>query len=300
MFSCKKEVQDVSPVVNLNFFVIDDLQQFISNATVYIYDSEASYQSALGGNYAGFIDSINSSSAGNTISLAPGKEYWVIINYKDLARSLDLTNVGISSKIDKLEKSDITLNFYISPKSGFVSFWKTFSNKGQINIKVNNGSYTLDSSKTIAPTTYGDLAALNISLLPGTYSYYAVSLASGCVWNGTFTVQRGVFQTIELNPCIRGRVTFVASTFNSLHDSIAVTLNGNDFLGYINSSSSYTCGSSSSAEQPGSGFGSYITVTRDLNNYTYVARSKDGSCSWTGSFSINSDTCFVIDLPVCP
>jgi len=300
VLSCKKENNDVGDSVKFTFFVLDDQQVRLNGATVYIYDNEQTYLNAVTGSKAGYIDSLMCSSSGRTLNLAPDKEYWVIIQYHDMVRNLDLTNYGISSKINKLQKgTDINLNFYISPLVGFISFWTNSNSNLPLVVKVSpTDSLQMDASLPSAPSNFGNPGAANFMLPEGSYNYYAYSKSNGCLWNGTFNVKRGVYEAIQLQPCLRGRVVFYSSNFNAAHGPINVVLDAVDTIGVINNTGSYfTTNVSSSKLGTGTNF---ITTTREPNTFTYVARSNDNFCVWADKFTISSDTTIVINLTGCP
>jgi hypothetical protein len=298
--SCKKETNEVPDSVSFTFFVLDDQNIRLNGAVVYLYDNEQTYLNALNGNKAGFIDSLQSNSGGRNLILAPDKDYWVIIQYHDVLRNLDLNNFGISSKINKIEKgTNITVNFNISPFVGFISFWTNSNSNLPIVVKVSpNDSLQMDQPLPSAPPTFGNLGAANFILPEGNYHYLAYSKSNGCLWDGTFSVKRGVYESIQLQPCLRGRVVFYSSNFNSTHGPIDVVLNLNDTVGVVKGTGSYSPINYSSSKL---GFGSnFITTTREPNTFTYIAKSYDNFCVWADKFTISSDTTIVINLTGCP
>lgn len=298
--SCQKEGEEFPDEVTFRFLVQDDLGNTITGAKVGFFDNEGAYQNAVNNNdISGATDTLTTTGSLDSVSLEGGKEHWVYIQYFDNIRNMLLSNLGISSQIDKLQKSsEVIAKLFIGPQTGNVTFWTFPGNYLPVRISCGPMSDTLFTNVTVAPTGPGDPNTSNFTMPSGIYPYYAVS-DNGCVWTGQVTVNKGGFHPIQLSPCIRGRITFVAPSYNAAHGPITVALDNNDFLGALNGPGSYSCLSATSSAA-GSGGGDFITVTRDQNNYTYIAKSQDNACVWTGSFSINSDTCLVINLPTCP
>lgn len=293
--SCEKEEETVNEV-RFNVVVVDDLGQTVYDAKIYIFDNQTAYENALSSKvYTGAIDSVTTSAAGQTFILRGEQEHWILVKAHDFVRDYDLTNIG-NGKIEKLEKnSTLDVKILISPISGEACFWSTSNNLFPITVKINGTRRTILGPRSFAPTTFDTINTGDFRLVAGTYTYQAIA-ANGCIWTNTVTITRGGFQAIELNPCVRGRISFTHSAYNTARGNISVVLDNNDNLGLITGSGSYFCGTSSAADPNASG--SFISVTRDKNNYTYLAKSQDG-CEWVGSFEIKSDTCIHIDLTPC-
>ena len=292
--SCEKE-EETANEVRFNVVVEDDLGKIINDAKVYIFDNQFAYENARSsGVYSAAVDSGSSMPGGITFTLKGDQEYWILVKYTDFVRNFVLTNIG-NGKIEKLEKnSALEVKLLISPLSGDATFWSTSANMFPITVKINGTTHTIAGQSTSAPITNGSTNAANFTMLAGTYNYQATS-SNGCIWTNTVTITRGGFQAIELSPCIRGRISFTHSSYVQSYGDIRVVLDNNDELGIINNSGSYICGSGS---VPGSSSGSFISVTRDKNLYTYLAESANG-CEWVGAFEIKSDTCISINLTPC-
>jgi hypothetical protein len=299
LFSCEKEGDNFPNEAVIRFVVKDDLGNIVTGAKVSFYDNENTYQNGLSNDLSGAVDTLTTTGGSDSVALEGGKEHWILITFFDPVRNLLLSNVGISSKINKLEKSsELIVTFFIVPVTGTVSFWSTNRNKFPIRVTIGPVKDTIFAPTAVQPIGSGAPNAADISLPENTYSYYAIA-NNGCVWTGTVTVQKGGFYPIELTPCSVGRITFVAPTFNTNHGPISIVLDNTDNIGSITASGNYTC-SSLNSSAPGTGTGSFVTVTRDNNNYTYKATTADNQCTWTGSFVISSDTCIVIPLISCP
>lgn len=288
---CTKEGDIYPNDATLIVTIVDDNNVKLNGAKIKFYGSEADYQNALiNNNSVPGLDSALSISSGNTFQLKASTAYWVLVTYKDIIRGIDLSNSGISAKINPLEKgSEIYATIKIAPSNAIVAFW-TKQNTLPLNIVVDGKTYPLNTTTTAAPTSTGDPNVTYVSLKPGTYPYYAKGNL-GCVWAGSFTVTAGLFKAIEFDHCIRGIVNFYSMETDPSKYPITVTLDNNDqagaVLGFL---PSFTCGNPQ---------GNELTITRAPGDYSYVARSSDGACVYTGRFQINSDTCIVIKFDQC-
>jgi hypothetical protein len=295
--NCKKESDLYPEDVTINFKIYDDNQILITGAKVYLFDNEQSYTTALATNnpVSYSIDSAISSITAITFKLKAETNYWILVSYNDVTRTLTLSNSGISSQLDKFAKGSIVnSNISIGPSNANVSFWTAAGNQVPISIHFNGQIIDLtNNSLTAAPLAPGDPGALNFQVPPGIYPYYAVGL-NNCVWTGSLNVQAGTFTPVQLNQCDRGVVSFytpVASSANTY--PISVVLNNLDNAGSVAGAyPSFVCGDPANAN--------VLTVFREPGTYTYVAKSNDGRCTWTNTFTISANSCTVIQLPFCP
>jgi hypothetical protein len=295
--SCKKESDLYPDNATINFKVYDDQQKQVSGAKVYLFDNYQSYLNSIpyngSGGYA--IDSAISSTAAVTFTLKPETNYWVLVTYDDVVRNLKLTNSGISSQLDKFAKgSVINANISIGPFYANLSFWTDAGNNLPIKVHFNGQVLDITSNSLIsAPASPGNPNALNFQVPPGIYPYYAVGV-NNCVWTGSLKITGGSFTPVQLNQCKRGVISFFnpqAATTGTY--PINVVLDNFDNVGdVVGSKASFICGDPVDPN--------VLTFSRDMGTYTYVAKTSDSRCVWTGSFTISSDTCIVVQLPLCP
>ncbi|MFL5728833.1 MAG: hypothetical protein ACJ75J_05025, partial [Cytophagaceae bacterium] len=295
--SCKKEGDVFPDSVTITFKIYDDQDLLITGAKISIYDSYQAYLNGVAANNIGFaIDSALSSPGGSTFVLQPKTDYWILVTYDDVVRTLKLSNTSLSAQLDKLDKSSvINAIIRIVPNTCNISFWTDASNPVPIEVIFNNIDDTVYNTMPSAPLAPGNTNSLNFSVQPGTYSYYAKG-PRNCLWTGAVTVGGGAFRTIQLNTCNTGQITFYTTQPNTLGTTypISVVLDNLDNAGLVPSAvaSPYICGSPLDPNA--------LTVFRDPNTYTYVAKTADGRCTWTGSFTLAPNGCVSIPLPLCP
>ncbi|MFN3404914.1 MAG: hypothetical protein ACK40G_12515 [Cytophagaceae bacterium] len=297
VFSCKKKEGDHFPDdVKLRFTVVDESENVITGANVYFFNSQADYLNAVHqNNFSGAVASVITSGLLDSVLLKSNREHWVFISWFDPVRNVFLTNVGVSAKIDKLQKgSVINAKFSIKQYHGLVSFWTRDGNTMPIRININGVQQVLNTTMPGAPTSTGNSLASEFNLEEKEYSYYAIA-ANGCVWTGKVNVQNGGFFPIEFSVCKRSRVAFITNSFNPVHGPINIVLDNNEPIGTINGNGSFTCGTGSQ----GTGTGSFVSVYRENNTYTYKATSADNNCVWTGAFTLTGEDCQVIVLDQC-
>jgi len=295
--SCKKESEVFPDDVTITFKVYDDRDSLISGAKISIYDSYQSYLSGVASQNVGFsVDSAISSPGGATFLLKAQTDYWILTTYHDLTRVLKLSNVSISSQLDKLEKSSVIhAKIKIAPSGANISFWSDGTNTVPIKVIFNSLTDSLVSAISVAPLVPGNPGALNFSVPAGTYSYYAKG-PKNCLWTGSVKVANGGFKAIQLTTCNTGQITFYTTQSTTVPNTypITVVLDNLDNAGQITtpSASAYTCGSPLDPNA--------LNIYRDPNTYTYVAHTADQRCIWTGTFTLSANGCVNIQLPLCP
>jgi hypothetical protein len=295
--SCKKESDVFPDDVTITFKVYDDQDSLITGAKISIYDNYQAYQNGVASQNMGFsVDSALSSATGSTFILKPKTDYWILVTYNDASRLVKLSNVNISAQLDQLDKSTvISAIIRIAPSNGNVSFWTDASNPLPITVIFNSTTSTLSTTMSGAPTSPGNTNALNFSLQPGTYSYYAKG-PRNCLWTGSVKITNGGFQVVRFNTCTTGQITFYTTQSTATPGTypITVVLDNLDNAGQISNpvASPYICGSASDPNA--------LNVYRDPNTYTYVAQTADQRCTWTGSFTLTANGCISVALPICP
>jgi hypothetical protein len=295
--SCKKESDVFPDDVTITFKVYDDQDSLITGAKISIYDNFQAYLNGVAAQNTGFsIDSAISSPTGSTFILKPKTDYWILVTYDDLARVVKLSNVNISSQLDQLDKSEvISAIIRIAPSNGNISFWSDATNTVPIEVIFNSISDTLYTTMTAAPASPGNTNALNFTVQPGIYSYYAKG-PKNCLWTGSVKITNGEFQAIQLNTCTTGQITFYTTQSTAIPGTypISVVLDNLDNAGSLSTpvASPYICGSALD--------GNALNIYRDPNTYTYVAQTADKRCTWTGSFTLVANGCVSIGLPLCP
>jgi hypothetical protein len=292
--SCKKEPDAYPDQATIIFKVNDDLGMRVYGAKVYLFDN---YQAYLNGvsNHTGFaIDSAISAPAGDTFKLTASKNYWVLVTYFDIVRSLKLSNVGSSSQLDKLTKgSVVNATIFIGPSNANVSFWSDNSNLFPIAVHFNGQIDSLYNPLTLAPTIPNDPNAINYNVTKGTYPYYAVG-KNGCVWAGSLKLSNGTLTPVQFNGCTSGMVHFYTPQTSrpSIFPS-TVVLDIFDNAGTVNGPmTTYSCTSGPS--------NNVVSISRPAGTYTYAIRTADNACTFTGSFTITPNSCQVVQLPTCP
>jgi hypothetical protein len=295
--SCKKESDFFPANVKITFKVYDDRDSIISGAKISVYDNFQSYLSGVASQNLGFsVDSAISSAGGTTFLLKPQTDYWILTTYDDPIRLIKLSNVTISSQLDKMQKSSvINARIKITPSNANISFWSDISNPLPITVIFNSITSTLSTTMVSAPLGPGNPNAVNYSVQPGTYSYYAKG-PKNCLWTGSVKISNGGFKAIQFTTCNTGQITFYTtqSTANPTTYPITVVLDNLDNAGQIVNpvASPYICGS---ALDPNA-----LNIYRDPNTYSYVAQTADKRCTWTGTFNLPANGCINIALPFCP
>jgi hypothetical protein len=228
-------------------------------------------------------------------------KYYFFITYRDRTRFLDLENFAKqfvvpgylqrgarTSATIQLEKSDNIVVFYSLPL-----------NESQLPASLYlDGDLvgTIDKTVTIAPTSPNNGNTFIFRLRAGTTSWYAQS-SLGCIWTGQLTL--GIndnFTTQELVTCESGAVTFYTEAANQSKLPIKITLSdGDEFIapdqpqGLSNTEEPLSCFES----------GKGISGSRKSGEYTYIAKSKDNVCVWTGRVMVTNGSCSKIKLEAC-
>jgi hypothetical protein len=297
--SCKKESDFFPDNVSINFKVYDERDSLVTGAKISIYDSYQSYLSGVASLNMGFsIDSAISSPGGATFSLKAQTDYWILTTYDDPVRLLKLSNITISSQLDKMEKSSkVNARIKIAPSNSNIAFWTDATNPVPITVIFNSLTDSIVSPIASAPIAPSSPGALNFSVQAGTYSYYAKG-PRNCLWTGSVKVGNGGFKAVQLSTCNTGQITFYTPQSTAIPNTypIKIVLDNNTanpgFISNPATTSPYLCGS---ALDPNA-----LNIYTDPNTYTYVAQTADQRCTWTGTFTLPANGCISIQLPLCP
>jgi hypothetical protein len=293
IFSCKKKDADPrANYVDITMNILDENNQALSGAKVYILSSIADYEqsSAL---YKGVnaIDSTTSQNGQALVTIEGKKQYYLYIAYTDNTRKLVLANEGYSNVINELPKNlNVKVDIKLSPANANFGFWTTDKNLLPITLKIDEQTFTLSNSLTTPPIDVNNSSTIAYTVRKGGYSFYA-SNADGCVWTEAISIKNGEFKPIELTECRMNKIHFYTSSVNAAFLPIKVILNDTEEVGRIESTKeSQACGEAET---------NTLTIKKEAGTFTYVAYSADNKCAWTGFFTVSNGSCSLVKLEEC-
>lgn len=299
LYSCRSEVEPVSPLASLSLTVSDDAGNLLTGARVALFEN---YQDYLAGSadytFSGSIKS-DTTINGKVIldNLASGKPYWICVHYRDYNRIpgtyIDLDNGETTRYLrNPLLKNSVTsASISLTPAFSVVTFWTGSQNMPALPVTLfieKNLAGTITGSFASAPAPF-EPGALTVHVPKGIKAYSAKS-QNGCAWKGEIHIKGGENLLVELPFCEAGIISFWTDDDNLPDLPVDVVLGINDVAGQINNTHSAV---------PVCGEAGVLSVVRAPGIYTYRAYSTGGDCLWTGQVTLNANDCVMIKLEKC-
>ncbi|TAF77684.1 MAG: hypothetical protein EAZ53_01975 [Bacteroidetes bacterium] len=280
--------------VYLDITLLDDLDNLVSDAKVYVFNDKANYEKTSAAYIAiNANDSTRSDANGIAkIKIVNNQTLYLYIIKNEIVRNVVLTNEGQNNVINIASRNvNISIKIKLTPTNGNIAFY-TFNNgvfyKIPIEITLSGVSFNLKKSLTLTdfaasvPTTVFETGVASHNSRFGTFKYQAKN-ADGCVWAGFVTLKRGEFLAVQLPKCERGKVNFSASTSVTDRPFPAnISINGINVATLQNAVSSFE----------------YVL---EPGFYTYFIQPNQATtdCIWTGSFEITADQTTSVVLEKC-
>lgn len=188
----------------------------------------------------------------------------------------------------------LQIRIRIAPANGWVVFWTDASNANGVPILVNASKNQFGSITGINTSPQINSSGNYItSVRKGYQKFYGSNRATGCAWTIDTNVTAGNFMFVKLGTCDNKIVSFYAADSLASRDvfPIEVTLGQNQVIGSIsNGKAGFPTGCSQS---------DMLNANLSPGQYTYYAKSKNGNCYWTGSFTVGTSSCQLIRLTDC-
>lgn len=297
--SCVTEIEPETVPTELAISVTDDQQEFLGGVSVYLFDNELDYNKAKQtGNVVNRIKegvtSVSDTTALVFSNLNHNIPYFIYVTHRDRRRFVDLNNFSDGFDLPKgfLSKSGKTsIRIDLQQAKSAVSFYSQSSTNDQFPISVflgNDSIGIIESNTGGIPSSLNDPSALAYKI-GVSQSWYATS-SRGCIWAGEIAVDgTESFETIPLDDCDAGAITFWTPDSNLNRLPINISLNGLDNVGDLQVTGEATkC------------FGSKgLSLGRSPGIYQYTASSGSSSCSWSGQVTVVSGGCSIIELENC-
>jgi hypothetical protein len=304
LLGCKSNLDFDYDVTEIQVKVYDDQGELLNGALVKLFDSETAYElEKNAGNSGleiekGFTSENGTLSFGGAGGLSFEKGYFLSVSFRDRERFVDLDNFGSSFRVpeDYLQRGGKTkLSVYLQQAKSSVSFYSRELSQSQLPISIYIGGQLIGEvnalafSEPSAPSITQTADVLSFRLSQGEQAWHAVS-SYGCVWTGIVKVgSTEGFTAISLDDCDAGAISFWVNESVENLLPISVSIGQNDVIGSITNSSS----PSSCFDEEG------LSVSRAPGTYTYFAVSTNGNCTWSGSFTVRSAGCQMIELENC-
>jgi hypothetical protein len=300
LWACSTTYNEVAPDTELIVTVENETGQLLDVVDVYVFESHAAFtQTAGSGVPAGFLITGKTKQGVVTLTNLPFDQgLYIYATWQDTAVfpgtyvTFDNSDQSYSLKNPLTRGSVTSLHIVVKPADGFITFWTSVADSSSLPINVFLGGVsggTLNHSSA-SPPTHFQSQGLTVRARKGNVNIEGKS-PSGCLWADTVTAIAGQNIIYQFTNCTVGTIAFYTDNSNATKLPISVTLNSNDVIGDVIAPVTTTPADCSAIN--------LATAFRVPGDYTYEAKSANGNCLWTGTFTLVTNNCTIIQLSTC-